>query len=80
MVLPAGQQHLAEGLTLKDEASATLVYLRFNPLRQWGEQATANQLVDGICNAEEDLTSAEFMSAAIVAGVERMSEQPSKEE
>lgn len=75
MVLPAGLDHLTADLTLDDKPRTTLVYLRFQPLAQWGKTATVGKLIDAMCSAEDDLARAETISADIVTHIERIVER-----
>ncbi|MBS0415959.1 MAG: hypothetical protein JSR68_16460 [Proteobacteria bacterium] len=78
MVLSAGLEHLVADLTLDDDPRTTLVYLRFQPLAQWGKAVTVGKLVDQIRSAEDDLARAEAISAGIVTHIERIVERMDK--
>lgn len=80
MVLSAGLEHLVADLTLDDDPRTTLVYLRFQPLAQWGKAVTVGKLVDAMRSAEDDLARAEAISAGIVKHIGRIVEQMRDEE
>ena len=67
-------------LTLDDDPRTTLVYLRFQPLAQWGKAVTVGKLVDAMRSAEDDLARAEAISAGIVKHIGRIVEQMRDEE
>ncbi|MEZ5641697.1 MAG: hypothetical protein R3E70_06460 [Burkholderiaceae bacterium] len=80
MVLPAGLDHLTADLTLDDKPRTALVYLRFQPLAQWGKAVTVGKLVDAMHSADDDLARAEAISAGIVTHIERIVERMNNEE
>ena len=80
LVLSAGLEHLAADLTLDDDPRTTLVYLRFQPLAQWGKTVTAGKLVDAMRSADDDLARAEAISAGVVTHIGRIVERMDSEE
>lgn len=80
LVLLAGYEHLAADIAYGDEPRTTLVYLRFQPIAEWGKGAALEKVVDGMRHAEADLARAEAISAEVVAQVERAAGKPTRDE